>query len=103
MASLMKAVDAIQKVQILPRATARHQPGSVTRWREETTVRSRGSKSAGSVGRLESCVKVVDPHGITTPSGVGTADSLKPLERRIGSGGSGETGQRPPGSETRAC
>jgi len=28
-------------VQILPRATASHQPGSKTRWREETNVRSR--------------------------------------------------------------
>jgi len=41
MASLMKSVDVIQKVQILPRATASHQPGSKTRWREETNVRNR--------------------------------------------------------------
>src|SRR5262245_30178634 len=41
MASLMKSVDVIQKVQVLPRATASHQPGSETRWREETNVRSR--------------------------------------------------------------
>ena len=37
----MKAVDVIQKVRVLPRATASHQPGSETRWREETNVRSR--------------------------------------------------------------
>ena len=37
----MKAVEVIQKVQILPRATASHQPSSKTRWREETHVRSR--------------------------------------------------------------
>jgi hypothetical protein len=37
----MKSVDAIQEVKILPRATASHQPGSDTRWREETNVRSR--------------------------------------------------------------
>ena len=41
MASLMKSVDALQEVQILPRATASHQPGSKTRWREETNVRNR--------------------------------------------------------------
>jgi hypothetical protein len=37
----MKSVDVIQEVQVLPRATASHQPGSETRWREETNVRSR--------------------------------------------------------------
>ena len=37
----MKSVDVIQEVKILPRATASHQPGSDTRWREETNVRSR--------------------------------------------------------------
>lgn len=37
----MKSVDAIQEVQILPRATASHQPSSKTRWREETNVSSR--------------------------------------------------------------
>jgi hypothetical protein len=37
----MKSVDALQEVQVLPRATARHQPGSQTRWREATNVRSR--------------------------------------------------------------
>jgi hypothetical protein len=37
----MKPVDVIQKVKVLPRATASHQPGSETRWREETNVRSR--------------------------------------------------------------
>ncbi len=37
----MKSVEVIQKVKILPRATASHQPGSNTRWREETNVRSR--------------------------------------------------------------
>jgi hypothetical protein len=41
MASSMKSVEVIQKVKILPRATASHQPGSETRWREETNVRSR--------------------------------------------------------------
>lgn len=37
----MKSVEVIQEVQILPRATASHQPSSETRWREETNVRSR--------------------------------------------------------------
>jgi hypothetical protein len=37
----MKSVEVIQEVQVLPRATASHQPGSNTRWREETNVRSR--------------------------------------------------------------
>ncbi len=37
----MKSVEVIQEVKILPRATASHQPGSETRWREETNVRSR--------------------------------------------------------------
>jgi hypothetical protein len=41
MASSMKSVEVIQEVQILPRAQASHQPGSETRWREETNVRSR--------------------------------------------------------------
>jgi len=37
----MKSVEVIQEVQILPRATASHQPRSETRWREETNVRNR--------------------------------------------------------------
>lgn len=37
----MKSVEVIQEVKILPRAPASHQPGSETRWREETNVRSR--------------------------------------------------------------
>jgi len=37
----MKSVDALQEGQVLPRAPARHQPGSTTRWREATNVRSR--------------------------------------------------------------
>jgi hypothetical protein len=37
----MKSVDVIQRVKVLPRATVSHQPGSETRWREETNVRSR--------------------------------------------------------------
>jgi len=37
----MKSVEVIQEVQILPRAQARHRPGSETRWREGTHVRSR--------------------------------------------------------------
>jgi len=41
MASSMKLVEVIQEVHILPRAMASHQPGSTTRWREETNVRNR--------------------------------------------------------------
>src|SRR6266478_6905734 len=41
MASSMKSVEVIQAVKILPRAQASHRPGSETRWREETNVRSR--------------------------------------------------------------
>jgi hypothetical protein len=37
----MKSVEVIQEVQVLPRATASHQPGSKTRWRAETHVRNR--------------------------------------------------------------
>ena len=37
----MKPVEVIQEVKILPRAQARHQPGSETRWREATHVRNR--------------------------------------------------------------
>jgi len=37
----MKSVEAIQEVQVLPRAKASHQPGSKTRWRAETNVRNR--------------------------------------------------------------
>jgi hypothetical protein len=37
----MKSVEALQEVQVLPRATARHQPGRNTRWREATNGRSR--------------------------------------------------------------
>ena len=37
----MKPVEVIQEVKILPRAKANHQPGSETRWREETNVRNR--------------------------------------------------------------
>jgi hypothetical protein len=36
----MKPGEVIQKVQILPRAKASHQPGSETHWREETNVRN---------------------------------------------------------------
>src|SRR5712691_11680998 len=41
MASSMKSVEVIQEVKTLPRAQASHRPGSETRWREETNVRSR--------------------------------------------------------------
>jgi len=41
MASLMKSVDVIQEVKILPWAKPSQQPGSETRWSEETKVRSR--------------------------------------------------------------
>jgi len=37
----MKSIVVIQEVQILPRVTASHRPGSETRWQEETNVRSR--------------------------------------------------------------
>jgi len=37
----MKSIIVIQEVQILPRVTASHRPGSETRWQEETNVGSR--------------------------------------------------------------
>jgi hypothetical protein len=37
----MKSVEGIQGVKVPSRATASHQPGSETRWREATNVRSR--------------------------------------------------------------
>src|SRR5438552_9291944 len=40
MAYLLKAVEGIQEVKDPPRAQARHLPGSETRWRKETNVRS---------------------------------------------------------------
>src|SRR5207245_7269818 len=40
-ASSLKSFAGIQEVQTLPRATASHQPGSETGWREATNVRSR--------------------------------------------------------------
>jgi hypothetical protein len=40
-ANSMKSVIVIQEVQILPRVMVSHQPGSETRWQEETNVRSR--------------------------------------------------------------
>ena len=43
----MKSVEAIQEVQVLPRAKVSHQPGSGTRWPEETKVRSRGKQVVG--------------------------------------------------------
>jgi hypothetical protein len=62
----MKSVEVIQKVQILPRAKASHQPSSKTRWREETNVRNRVEQ----VSRVcieprklfESCGPVRDNH-----------------------------------------
>jgi hypothetical protein len=43
----MKPVDAIQEVQVLPRAKPSQQPGSRTRWPEETKVRSRARRVVG--------------------------------------------------------
>lgn len=37
----MKSIIVIQEVQILPRVTASHRPGSETRWQDERNVRSR--------------------------------------------------------------
>ena len=37
----MQSIIVIQEVQILPRVTASHRPGSETRWQEETNVGSR--------------------------------------------------------------
>ena len=56
MASSMKSVEVIQKVQILPRATASHQPGSETRWREATNVRSRVRASQQGLYRASKVV-----------------------------------------------
>jgi len=41
MVSSIQSVEGIQGVNILPRAQASHRPGSETRWREATHVRSR--------------------------------------------------------------
>jgi hypothetical protein len=41
MANSMKPAFVIQEVQILPRVTASHRPGSEARWQEVTNVRSR--------------------------------------------------------------
>ena len=41
MANSMKSTVVIQEVQILPRVTASHRPGSETRWQDEMNVRSR--------------------------------------------------------------
>jgi hypothetical protein len=47
MASLMKSVDVIQEVKILPWAKPSQQPGSEARWPEETKVRSRVDRVDG--------------------------------------------------------
>ena len=41
MANSMKSTVVIQEVQILPRVTASHRPGSEARWQDEMNVRSR--------------------------------------------------------------
>jgi hypothetical protein len=58
MASLMQSVEGIQEVHLLPRATARHQPGSATRWREETNGRSRVEQvSRGGIEPRKLCAR----------------------------------------------
>jgi hypothetical protein len=108
MASVMQSGAGIQEVNILPRAQASHQPGSDTRWREATHVRSR-VEHVSRVGiaprkgwARRGLARENHPRR-PEPRGGGTADSRTPLERRLGPGARGTTGQRPPGSSTRAC
>src|SRR6266571_6368556 len=67
MASSMKSVEVIQEVKILPRATASHQPGSETRWREETNVRSRVEHVSRVGIEPRKWFEIVLPQGRTTP------------------------------------
>ena len=83
---MMKSVEAIQEVKVLPRAKLSQQPSSGTRWPEETKVRSRGKQVVGvcieprklfeSGGpkrdkRRKGCLILLKP----------TADSVNMLER----------------------
>jgi len=52
----MKSVEVIQKVQILPRATASHQPGSETRWREADKRQKPGRASQQGLYRASKVV-----------------------------------------------
>jgi len=110
MASSMKSVEVIQEVQILPRATASHQPGRETRWREETTVRSRVeqvSRVCMEPRKLfESCgpardnhLRVPEPRGweTRTVSGRWNAVSVLSLWARQGRG---HRGRRPDHADT---
>jgi hypothetical protein len=99
----MKAVAVLQKVQILPRAKASHQPGSKARWREETNVRSRVEQVSRVCMEPRKLFESRGPARDNHPPapcavGVGTADRLSALERRIRRVARGATGGRPPGS-----
>ena len=63
----MKSVEVIQKVKILPRATASHQPSSDTRWREETNVRSRVEQVSRVCIAPRKLCESGGPVGDTTP------------------------------------
>jgi hypothetical protein len=95
----MKSVEAIQKVKVLPRVTASHQPGSNTRWREETNVRSRVEhvsrvcieprKLFESGGSVRDTIPGMSDRGVweaRTVSSCGNAISALSLQAREGRG-----------------
>jgi hypothetical protein len=99
----MKPVEVIQEVKILPRAKASHQPGSETRWREETNVRNRVEQDS------RVCIeprKVFERRGPARDHHLRMPDpwvwELRTVSGRwnavSASVAIGETGQRPPGS-----
>jgi len=82
----MKSVNAIQEVKVLPRVKVSHQPGSRTRWPEETKVRSRGRQVVGVCIEPRKLFESGGPNGDKRRSGCFillklTADSFILLER----------------------
>jgi len=110
MASSKKAVEVIQKVQVLPRATASPQPGSNTRWRAETNVRSRvehGSRGGMEPRKVfESRSPARDHHPRTPerwvwePRTVSVRWNAVSTGSRVARSGGGHRGRRPEQAET---
>ena len=106
----MKSGEVIQKVQILPRAQASHQPSSKTRWREETNVRNRVeqvSRVCSEPRKLfERCgpvrdnhPRMPDPQGWEPRTVSGRWNAVSVLSRWARQGG-GHRGRRPEHADT---
>jgi hypothetical protein len=106
----MKAVEVLQKVQSLPRATASHQPGRKARWREETNVRSRVEQVSRVCMEprklLESRGPARDNHPQTPERWVGEPRTVSVRWNAVSAGslmarpGGGHRGRRPDHAET---